>query len=154
MITTDIDFPAGLPNPLREGHALAPVQGFRRTQLNNGRARQRTTSMTVPSNGNFDYMFTGGEAAAFMLWYKETLENGKAWFNVDRLTPMGMMRLVCRFTGAYSGPVLVGRDRWKYTCPMEIWEQPLPPAEFKDHLEYLVGASIFDYAMNREWPEE
>lgn len=154
MIETDIDYPAGLPNPLRDGHSLKAVQPFLRTSMASGRARQRRAFTSVPTMGNFNFLFeTDNLAAAFEAWFRDSLNDGAEWFNIERKTPLGLIRLVCRFTAMYSGPTLVGRSMWQYSCPLEVWERPLLPEGWGEHPEFVIDADIFDIAMNREWPE-
>ncbi len=154
MIETDIDYPEGLPNPLRDGHTLNPVQPFMRSQMQSGRARQRRAFTSVPVMGTWNFLFkSDSHAAAFEAWFRDALNDGTEWFNIHRRTPLGIIRLVCRFTSMYSGPTLVGRSMWRYSCPLEIWERPLMPPGWGLHPEYLIHADIFDIAMNREWPE-
>ncbi len=154
MIETSIDYPAGLPNPLREGHSLQPVSPFRRTTMASGRSRQRLLYEAVPVRGTWAFLFkTDSQAAAFEAWFRDALKNGTEWFNIPRRTPLGVIKLVCQFTDIYQGPELVGRSSWRYNCPLEIWERPLMPAGWGLHPEFLIDASLFDRAINKEWPE-
>lgn len=150
---TDIYYPQGLPNPLREGHALKPVSTFSRTQLASGRARQRLEFENVPVNGVWDFLFDSSQAAVFETWFAYTINNGVDWFNIQRKTPLGMSMLVCRFTDMYSGPALVGRNLWRYSCPLEIEERTLMPPGWELLPGFVIGSDIFDLAMNREWPK-
>src|SRR5690606_34520231 len=153
MIETDIDYPADLPNPLREGHGLNPVQPFSRTGMQSGRARQRRSFTSVPTMGTFDFLFkTDNLAAAFEAWFRDEINDGAEWFNIERKTPLGLIKLVCRFTSMYTGPVLVGRSMWRFSCPLEVWERPLMPPGWGNFPWFVTQASIFDLAMNREWP--
>lgn len=155
MISSDIDYPAGLPNPLREGHSLQMGETLVRTNLASGRARQRLGFENVPVEGTWNFLFTDQEASLFEAWHRYTLKSGVEWFNIQRKTPLGMRTLTCRFTAAYSGPSLVGRSLWRYACPLEIFERETMPPEWIDFPDYWLqpGISIFDIAMNREWPE-
>jgi len=104
--------------------------------------------------GTFDFIFkTDNHAAAFEAWFRDSLKDGAEWFNVERRTPLGMVKLVCRFTNMYSGPTLIGRSSWHFSCPLEVWERPLMPPDWGEFPWFLIDASIFDVAMNREWPE-
>lgn len=153
MIETDINYPAGLPNPLRDGHALNPLPTFNRTRMASGRARNRRGFESVPTEGDWQFIFTDAQAMAFEAWFRDALKNGTEWFNIPRKTPLGMSRLVCRFTSMYRGPELFGRDRWRYVLPLEVWERPMLPPGWGNFPEFVLGASIIDIALNREWPE-
>lgn len=153
MIVTDIDYPSGLPAPLREGHTTQHVSPLSRTAMASGRARQRRKFTSVPSVGSYSWLMNDGEAALFEVWFQETLRDGSEWFNIQRKTPLGRVAHVCRFMDMYQGPNLVGRSMWQFTAQLEAWERPLLPDEWLLLPDYLTGASIFDRAMNKEWPE-
>lgn len=153
MIQTDIDYPDGLPHPLREGKTTRHVQPFLRTTMESGRARQRRRFTSVPSIGTYRFIFTDTQAAAFELWFKTALKDGTEWFNMPRRTPLGQSVLVCRFTGMYEGPDEFGLNMWTISAEMESWERPLLPDEWDLLPDFVVHADIFDMAMNREWPE-
>ena len=152
-ITTDIDWPAGLPCALREGHSTQHGQPFRRTQLDSGRVRQRRRFSSVPSTQRFSWFFSEVQCPAFEAWFRDAISDGAAWFNMESRTPLGKVNLVCRFAEMYSGPDLVGVDSWQVSASLEIWERPLMPPGWGLMPEYLLGADIFDIAMNDRWPK-
>lgn len=162
MISTDINWPAGLPNPQRSGHEMRPIPTFVRSELASGRARQRRQFTSVPTQGTFTWVMTSAQAMAFEAWFRDVIHDGADWFNIKRLTPEGMLVLVCRFADMYQGPAMMGRDRWRYLALLETWERPiaiLPPG-WGGFTEFFTagdccrpGLSIIDLAMNREWPE-
>lgn len=153
MIETNIDFPAGLPNALRAEHQANHVQPFQRTSMADGRARQRRRFSSVPSMQTFTWMFKSNEAALFEAWFKESIRDGADWFNIRRLTPVGMSVLVCRFTSMYRGPNLVGVNHWQISAELEVWERPLMPPGWVEFPQFVLSSSIIDIALNREWPE-
>lgn len=152
-ITTDITWPAGLPCALREGHSTQHVSPFIRTGMASGRSRQRRRFSSVPSMQQFQWLFNESECAAFEAWFRDAINDGVAWFNMDSRTPVGKVPLVCRFTDMYQGPELVGRDSWRISATLEIWERPLLPPGWGLLPEYVLGSGIFDVAMNSKWPE-
>lgn len=152
-ITSEINWPAGLPGVIREGHSTQHGNTLQRTQLESGRARQRQRFTSVPSVQQCSWIFSENEAVAFEAWYRDALHDGAEWFNMLSRTPMGQeTQLVCRFTGIYSGPDLVGGDMWKVAAPLEIFERPLMPAGWGLMPEYLLRADVFDIAVNQRWP--
>ena len=153
VITTTISWPAGLPCALREGHSTQHTTPFTRTTMDSGRARQRRKFSSVPSTQQFSWYFTQGQCTAFEAWFRDALADGAAWFNMESRTPLGATALVCRFQDMYAGPDLVGRDRWKVSAALEIWERPLAPAGWGLLPDYLIHADILDIAANRKWPE-
>lgn len=154
MITTDIDYPEGLPWPVRDGYDINHVQPFRRTGMQSGRARQRRTFTSVPSQVSVSWIFNGDtQVAAFELWFQQTIGDGADWFNCPLKTPIGEKQYVCRFVDMYRGPTLVGLCAWRITAMLEVWERPLLPPDWALLPDYVIHADIFDLAMNREWPE-
>lgn len=153
-ITTDINYPEGLPWPVRDGYDINHVQPFRRTALASGRARQRKKFSSVPSMFNVTWIFNGdNEVAAFEAWFRDAINDGSDWFNSPLKTPIGEGQYVCRFTEMYKGPALVGLCAWRVSAVLELWERPLMPPGWGLMPEYLLGADIFDIAMNDRWPE-
>ncbi len=153
MIATDLDFPADLPYPQRNGYGLKPVQTFKRTEMDSGRARQRPGFVTVPTVASVSWKFTTSEAQIFEAWFRDVISSGAAWFNCPLVTPMGDKPYVCRFVNMYDGPIQDGICHWQYSANLELWEIPrLAPGwgEFPDFIRY---ADIIDLALNREWPE-
>lgn len=153
-ITTDINYPDGLPWPVREGYDIKSVQPFVRTKLDSGRARQRRKFSSVPSTFNVTWIFNADtQVAAFEAWFRDAVQDGPAWFNAPLKTPIGEKMYVCRFTQMYDGPTLVGLCAWRVSAVLELWERALMPPGWGLLPDYLVHADIFDIAMNREWPE-
>lgn len=152
MTITNINWPAGLPCALREGHSTKHAQPFQRTTMDSGRARQRRKFSSVPSAQQFSWYFTAAQCVAFEAWFRDALSDGSAWFNMESRTPLGKTALVCRFQDMYSGPDLVGRDSWKVSAALEIWERPLFAEGWGLFPDYIIHADILDIAVNRKWP--
>lgn len=154
MIYTDISYPDGLPWPVREGYGIKHARTFTRTDMESGRAAQRRKFSSVPSEVSVTYIFTGdSEAAAFEAWFRDALKDGAEWFNSPLKTPIGEQNYVCRFTSMYTGPDLFALSAWRIRATLEIFERPLMPPGWGENPNYLIHASLFDFAMNREWPE-
>ncbi|ROE30853.1 hypothetical protein C4Y95_023160, partial [Klebsiella pneumoniae subsp. pneumoniae] len=85
--------------------------------------------------------------------FRDELSDGAAWFNIPLLTPVGLKNYVCRFTDIYKGPTPEGGFYWRYTAPVELWERPLPPSGWGHYPEWIVGSSLLDIALNKEWPK-
>ena len=49
--------------------------------------------------------------------------------------------------------LLVAPIYWKYTATLELWERPLAPAPWGNYPEWIVGSSLLDIALNKEWPK-
>lgn len=149
----DIDFPAGLPKPLRQGYGLNHVSPFARTEMATGRARQRRTFTSVPSMATVTWLLDTLQAQTFEAWFRDAITDGADWFNCELKTPIGLRPYECRFADMYDGPTLVGLDHWRYGAELEIRERPILPPGWGLVPDLVQGASIIDVAVNREWPE-
>lgn len=154
MISTDIDYPDGLPVPTRDGYEFRPVQTFLRTQMASGRAKQRRAFSDVPTMVNVNWIFNGDtQAAAFEAWFRDSIFDGDAWFNCPLKTPIGMQQYICRFVNMYTGPNLVGLCAWSVRAELEIYERPLISPDWSILPDYVIHSDIFDIAVNRLWPK-
>lgn len=150
-----IDYPSTLPTPSRDGYALQHVSPFSRTPMRTGRARQRRTFQSVPSEVGLTFTFREPEAQVFEGWFAYDITDGADWFNIDLKTPVGNLApYECRFMEMYSGPELFGLDLWRYTARVEIRERPILAKDWYEFgQEFILGASIIDIAINDKWPE-
>ena len=149
-----IEYPTGLPLPLREGYGLNHVDPVQRTDMASGRSRMRQRFTSVPSRVSVSWLLTTPEAQLFEGWHAHTLKSGVEWFDWPTLTPMGLKKYEARFMQMYDGPQLVGLDSWRITAQVELFERPLMPADWIEIApDFILGSSIFDKAMNREWPK-
>ena len=148
----EIDFPVGLRLPLRSGYDVNHASPLMRTELQSGRARQRRRYTSVPSLASVSWIFSQGEAQFFEAWFRWQLSDGAEWFNVTLRTPMGLMPYECRFADMYTGPQLVGVDRWQVQAKLEIRERPTLPPGYDIVQSLVLQSALFDQAINREWP--
>lgn len=147
-----IDYPAGLPLPLRSGYDLSHVSPLMRTELQSGRARQRRRYTSVPSMASVSWSFSQSEAQLFEAWFRWTLSDGAEWFNATLRTPLGLMPYECRFADMYNGPALVGIDRWQVSATIEIRERQTLSIGFDALPSMVLSPDILDRAVNQEWP--
>lgn len=147
-----VEYPKGLPLPLRDGYGFTPTNSIRRTEMASGRARQRVEFEEGPFICNFRFMFSPPEAALFQYW---ALQVAKAsWFTMDLLSPLGFGQHEVRFIETPSGGELRGKFHWAFTARVELRYRPiLPPGWAELAPDWLLMADIFDIAMNKEWPE-
>ncbi|HHA1251567.1 TPA: hypothetical protein ACOELP_001022 [Enterobacter hormaechei] len=153
-ITSNIDFPHQyLPMPQRSGLGYTPVSPLMRSTMTSGRTRQRRKYTSVPTEAGVSWVFTDVQAQLFEAWFRDAITDGAAWFNMRIRTPLGVSDYVCRFKDIYDGPVLFGLGYWKISATLELWERPILPPGWGNFPEFIVGQSIIDYALNKEWPE-
>ena len=153
MITTDLNYPEGLPYPTRDGYGLNHVSPFTRTSMDSGRSRQRRRFSSVPTNVPVTWILTEQETLIFESWFRDTIHDGADWFNCPLKTPVGEKPYVCRFTEMYKGPVPMGICMWQISAALEIWERPLLAPGWGKFPDFIRYADIIDLAMNREWPK-
>ncbi|STS82068.1 alkanesulfonate ABC transporter permease [Klebsiella pneumoniae] len=67
-------------------------------------------------------------------------------------TPAGIKFYKCRFTDIYQGPVLVARFTGSTQRRLNYGNAPLllPHGYYP---EWIVGSSLLDIALNKEWPK-
>jgi len=147
-----ISYPDYLPVPIQDGYDLNPVSPLLRTNLANGRARQRRRFTSVPTMANVRFRMRSGEAQLFERFFQDNLSDGAAWFDMPLKTPVGIKRYKARFTDIYSGPTLEEGIYWLFTAPMELFERPLIDSEWAEFPEFVLYSDIIDMAANREWP--
>lgn len=156
MISTDINWPSLLPFPQFDPNRMVPGKTFLRTRMASGRSRQRRQFTSVPTEGAVAWIMRHEESAAFEAWFRDVLLDGANWFNMPRRTPImnGLLSQITRFT-SMPEPEPVGKLYWRYSATVETWGRPVDviPPGWGAFPEYLVGASIIDLAINREWPE-
>jgi hypothetical protein len=52
-----------------------------------------------------------------------------------------------------SGTGTGGPDLLEVHSDAELWERPLAPAPWGNYPEWIVGSSLLDIALNKEWPK-
>lgn len=153
MITTDIDYPAGLPAPLLGERSVSHVSPFMRTTMASGRARQRRTFTSVPSMQSVSFIMSSVQATAFEAWFRDAIQDGAEWFNCRLKTPLGLNEYVCRFADIYQGPTPLGPTLWRIAATLEIFERPLMPPGWGQFPDLILGSNLIDLALNKYWPE-
>lgn len=151
-ITTSINYPSCLPMPQADGHSYQHASPFVRTDMATGRAKQRRRFSSVPTTASFTFLMSNNEFAAFEAWFRDQLNDGANWFNMNAYTPLGPNTpVVCRFMEMYSAFSAFGTTHWEFSVKLEFFERPLVPLGFGNFPDYLTGASILDTAVNQLW---
>lgn len=148
-----IQYPPGLPLGLHSGRSYQVESPLMRTELSSGRARQRRRFTSVPEYASINWLFTGAEGRVFEAWWRDQLTDGVPWFAMPLDTPLGSLDYTCRFIDIYKGPSRVGPDLWSYSADLEMRERAVLEPGWGLLPDYIFNPEIFDYAMNREWPE-
>lgn len=147
-----INYPAGLPRGLHNGRTYQTVSPLKRSELSSGRSRQRRNFTSVPTMAQISWIFSSIQAQAFEAWWRDQLLDGSQWFECPLETPVGYQDYTARFTDIYQGPSRVGPMIWSFSAELELRERPLLDPGWGEFPEFILDQSIFDFAMNREWP--
>lgn len=99
------------------------------------------------------WLFTDAQGQAFEAWWRDQLVDGAQWFQVLLKTPLGVTPHLCRFTGPYEGPSLVGPNLWTYSGELELRERAVLPVGEGLFPEDILYTELFDLTINREWPQ-
>lgn len=146
------EYPVELPFPTRDGFAIEAANQIVRTEMQSGRARQRVRFTSVPSFVSLSWIFTTPQAQLFDAWASDVAKAG--WFTLKLRSPIGLTEHQARFIESPQGPALFGLDRWSYTARVELRDKPkVAPGWALYAPQYILLSSVFDKAMNREWPE-
>lgn len=148
-----IYYPEGLPRGLHSGRSYQLVSPLMRTELSSGRARQRRRLTSVPMAAQISWIFTDLQGLAFEAWWRDALVDGSQWFECPLDTPRGYDLYTCRFTDVYQGPARVGPNLWSYSAELEMQERPGLPPGWGEFPEFILQASILDWAVNEYWPD-
>lgn len=128
-------FPAGLPAPAIEGHAISAGQDAIRTEMETGAARTRRRSFSSPDRVSLAWYFSAQEFAIFRAWWDGEIHGGSAWFDFlidDGITGVQSLREV-RFVESFEAS-LIAYSQWRVTVKAEIRRQRLSAF---DHLNTL-----------------
>lgn len=151
-------YPVGLPAPLL-GYGFEPENSILRTQMQSGRARQRTLYTSMPDYTQMEWLFGGAcgtsgaqQAQLFLSWARRLVRH--EWFEMPIRSPNGRNTVAVRFMATPSGPFPEGRGAWRFTARVELRELFVLPGDWAELApDYLLFSDVFDRAMNFYWPE-
>ena len=148
-----IQYPEGLPLPLREGYGFNPLSPMRSTPLVTGKKIRRRAFKSVPTRTTVTWLLSAAEAQLFEGWFEHVLISGSLAFDCPFKTPLGLENHQANFDDIYTGPELIGVDHWRFTAELWLLKRPLIDAEWVLIApEYVLYSSIFDRAMTQKWP--
>ena len=146
-----IKYPSVLPCFMRDGYELQTVSPLLRTEMSNGRAKQRRRYRSVPTYVSATTRpMTAGQAQIFETWWENELAGGSEWFEGPIKTPLGDEIRIMRFTDIYEGPILVGDNMWQFTFSLELRNRAIIPNGWQqDAPDFIINSDRFDILMNR-----
>lgn len=148
-----ISYPTSLPRGLHSGRTYSVVSPLLRSELANGRARQRRKFLSVPEYAEVSWLFNDLQGTTFEAWFRDALVDGSEWFDCPLDHPLGYATYRARFASIYGGPERIGPALWRYTATLEIEERIALPDGAGLFPDYILDASIFDIAINSYWPQ-
>ena len=137
-------WPATLPDPRANGYGVQPVTPYARTDMDNGRARQRRRFTNVPSHVSVTWRFTHSQYALFEGFLAYGINLGTDWFAVGLLNGMGVNQVQARFMDdpPYKSAISDSRAWFDVTATLEVKALPLPSRDEYDVLRTYVAADI------------
>lgn len=149
-----IRYPSELPPFVRTGYEIQGASPMIRTEMSNGKAKQRRRYKSVPT-----YIMattapmTSWQAVIFESWWHEVLVGGSEWFEAPISTPLGYEMRVMRFTDVYSGPTMSGICGWQFRFSLELLKAPILPGGWMNGApDFISNINQFDVLMNQTWP--
>lgn len=137
-----MDFPAGLPAPLRAGYGYTPVARIQRPEFDAGNLRPRRISANAPHIVSVRWRFTLAQFASFEDWFINDIANGADEFNISLANGLGMNTLAASFEAPYTADARSGLH-WDVSASLRVSAMPVMTAA---ELEVAVAYNLDDIA--------
>lgn len=119
-----IHWPRTLPLPTVDSYSIEPGEAILRTEMEAGPARQRRRFTQVPSRISVRWIMRHEQFALFEGWYRWQAKEGGAWFEINLLGGIGLVKQEARFTRQFQAQLLNG-VLWEIRSELEIRERPV-----------------------------
>ena len=151
-------YPLSLRTILRTGKARQMTPTFRLGNPRSGPGYVQATSADAPYFWDVTFRFQRNDRLIFMDWFQRKINRGQSPFLLAIDTEYGLQELQMQFLPDSLLPV--NEDGSKtYTYRATIFARDIVPewaaliGEYIDLApEWVTSSSIFDIAMNQEWP--
>lgn len=112
-------WPSTLPEPLLEPYAITPNDNAIRTDFEQGNSRARRRATANRERIAVEFLFeTAAQMATFRTFWRTTLSDGVAWFDLPIDLGSGTVTLSVHFTQPYSAKPL-GAGLWRVAAEIE-----------------------------------
>lgn len=120
MIKADVTYPDYFPSPLLSTNDRTRGTTFDRSSDRGGLAYQEKGFAFQPVEMVFSIVCSVAEAQMFESFYFHALNNGVKWFNLERLTPKGLIVRPVRFIDPYTFRAIKD-DLFMYSSKIEVF---------------------------------
>jgi hypothetical protein len=156
----NINYPEGLPIPLRADYGLQHTDNVQRTQLGNGRWRKEILHGPGPTMITAKFRMRPGQAQVFEGFYWRTLNSGILKFNMKLLSPLGIQVYEdVEFAELYNGPAPLANSQggnrriWEFSAQLLMNKAPIATDDEMQFPDEILYSSIFDRTINQHWPK-
>jgi len=122
-------WPSTLPTIVVNGYSITPQQPFIRTEMDQGPSRQRRRFTTTPTTYEVNWFMTEDEFGIFESWYRDEIDNGAAWFNVDLRNGKGMQSVEARFMTTWKAE-FISPHYYNLSSQLEVRNRPIDTRVF------------------------
>lgn len=124
------------PRALAAGLTLSPGNAFLRTDMEQGNARQRRLSASVPDRMDLSWRLVGVQMQAWRAWYKHQLLDGTAWFPCEVTDGAQIVTANLRFIKPPEIRLEAGNI---WTATAEVEAADIPVMSLEDLETYLAS---------------
>lgn len=117
-------YPETLPLPGIDGYTLKPESSSTSTQFESGAERKRKNYRQPHSTFAVSWLFNSEQLMQFEEFFRDDLEDGVEWFDIDLLNGMGVNPMSARFMGEYSVSPQ-SSQLFTVTATLEVSNRPL-----------------------------
>lgn len=121
-------WPTNLPLPLTSSYGIQPQQGFIRTDMDQGPARQRRRFTTTPTIYPVKFMMTESEFGIFESWFRDEADDGAAWFDIQLRGGTGLQTVEARFMQGWSASRVA--PNYEVQAQLEVRNRPIDTRSF------------------------
>lgn len=155
----EIDYPEGLPLPLRDDYRLRHQSPTVEAEAITGRSITRRNFRNPPSFVMLRWSFSEAQAQLFEVWYRAEksqggIADGTIWFNCPLQTPIGLKHYEAKFKGMYEDLELFGINHWRTRAILELKERQVLPPESLEFPQYILYSDVIDIVATVKWPPQ
>lgn len=113
-------FPTTLPGMSMKSYSLKPMNNVIRTEMESGPARTRRRYVSVPTDVTVQWRFSLAELQTFQDFYRNSIYDGAAWFNIKIVDGRGEGTYLARFKEPYEAVTEAREHLWMVNATLEV----------------------------------